>query len=270
MRIPLSILATAITLLTLATPTISAQELAVAPPGSPRLTFDIIVIHPANPDDKGGFIKPMPSGHGYLVQNIPVRLMISLMYKVPERQITGGPLWLDTERFDIEAKADNVYNVDDLHTMFQDLLADRFNLKFHVEKKEGNIYALTIDSSGLKMKPNLTPEDYAISVQPTGFASITGTRVTMNYLCWQLGQFLQNDARPVINFTGLTGNYDFKLEFLPPDLPPGVDKASLPPGFLDRPNIFTAVREQLGLKLKAQKGPVTYFVIDHIDKPTEN
>ncbi|MGA8938357.1 MAG: TIGR03435 family protein [Acidobacteriaceae bacterium] len=270
MRTSLIILTAAITLLTLATPTIPAQELAVAPPGSPRLTFDIIVIHPSNPDDKGGFIKPMPSGRGYLVQNIPVRLLISLMYKIPQRQITGGPHWLDTEPFDIEAKADKAYTVDDLHTMFQDLLADRFNLKFHVDKKEGNIYALTIDGSGLKMKPNTSPPNYAISVQPTGFASITGTRVSMRYLCWQLGQFLQDDHRPVINFTGLTGNYDFKLEFLPPNLPPGIDKASLPPGFLDRPSLFTALREQLGLKLKAQKGPVTYFVIDHIDKPTEN
>jgi uncharacterized protein (TIGR03435 family) len=269
MRSPLSILTTAITLLALSTPAIHAQELAVAPANSPRLTFDVISIHPSDPRLPGGFIKAMPSGQGYLASVVPVRLMISLMYKIPARQITGGPGWLNSEFFDIEAKADKPYNIDDLHTMFQNLLADRFGLKFHVVRKEGNIYALTIDPSGLKMKPNTSPQDYAIPVQPSGEANITGTRVPMNYLCWQLGQFLQNDERPVINMTGLTGNYDFKLIFRP-ELPTGADKDSLAPGFLDRPDLFTAVREQLGLKLKPQKGPVTYIVIDNIEKPSDN
>jgi uncharacterized protein (TIGR03435 family) len=271
MRNLLSILTTTITLFALSTPAIHAhsQELAVAPANSPRLTFDVISIHPSDPRVPGGFIKAMPSGQGYLAKVVSVKLMISLMYKIPARQITGGPGWLDSELFDIQAKADKSYNIDDLHTMFQNLLADRFGLKFHVEKKDGNIYALTIDRSGLKMKPNTSPQDYAIPVQPNGQANITGTRVPMNYLCWQLGQFLQNDERPVINMTGLTGNYDFKLVFRP-QLPPGAGEDSLPPSFLDRPDLFTAVREQMGLKLNAQKGSVTYIVIDHVEKPSEN
>lgn len=247
-----------------------AQELAVAPPGSPHLTFDVIAIHPSRPPERGQscFIKAIPGGNGYQVRCLPLKIAISLMYKIPERQITGAPAWLSDERFDIDARADKAYSLDDLHTMFQNLLADRLALKFHTEQKEGNIYALTLDSSGLKMKRNTNPEDFQIPVQ-TGLAGMTGTRVPMNYLCWQLGQFLQNDERPVINMTGLTGNFDFKLAFLP-DLPPGFDKDSLPPGVLDRPNLFTALREQLGLKLTPQKGPVTFMVIDHIDKPSDN
>jgi uncharacterized protein (TIGR03435 family) len=251
----------------LATP---AQELAVAPPGSPRLTFDVISIHPAGQPVQGQrcFTNSLKGADGYQVRCMPVKNMMSLMYKIPERQITGGPAWLNDERFDIDAKADKAYSLDDLHTMFQNMLADRFGLKFHTEKKEGNIYALTIESSGLKMKPNTDPEPFQIPFLggPAGF---TGTRVPMQYLCWQLGQFLQTDERPVINMTGLTGNYDFKLVFLP-ELPPGVDKDQLPAEIRDRPNLFTALREQLGLKLTAQKGPVTYIVIDHIDKPSEN
>jgi uncharacterized protein (TIGR03435 family) len=263
-------LAAPVAFFALAAATIPAQELAVAAPGSPRLIFDVISIHPSKGPVPGQpcFTKSNQGGDGYQVRCMHVKNMISLMYKVPERQITGTPGWLSDESFDIDAKADKSYSHDDLHTMFQNMLADRFGLRFHTEKRGGNIYVLTIDGSGLKMKPNTSPDDFKIPFQggPGGFS---GTRVPIQYLCWQLGQFLQNDQRPVINMTGLTGNYDFKLVLLP-DLPPGTDKDSLPPGFLDRPNLFTALREQLGLKLRAQKGPVTYILIDHVDKPSEN
>jgi len=254
----------------LAAVTLPAQELAIAPPGSSHLTFDVIAIHPVSPSDprRACSIKATPGGNGYLARCVNVKIMISLMYKIPARQITGAPDWVTDERFDIDARTDKSYNIDDLHTMFQNLLAERFGLKFHVEKKEGNIYALTIDSSGLKMKPNTTPEDFQIPVNNT-IDGFTGIRVPMNYLCWQLGQFLQNDERPVINMTGLKGNYDFKISFLP-ELPPGFDKDSLPPAVLERPNLFTAVREQLGLKLTPQKGPVTYMVIDHVERASDN
>lgn len=252
----------------LATP---GQELAVPPPGSPRLTFDVASIRPTKQVPGPGspcFIKGNDGGNGYTARCMDIKSIIGLMYKIPERQVSGAPGWLDSERFDIDAKADKKYSLDELHAMFQNLLADRFGLKFHTEKREGNIYALTIDSSGLKMKENTGPENFQIPFIGS-LAGFTGTRVPMNYLCWQLGQFLQDDARPVINMTGLTGNYDFKLVFLPP-LPPGLDKDKLPPGFLDRPDLFTAVREQLGLKLTAQKGPVTFIVIDHVERPSEN
>jgi uncharacterized protein (TIGR03435 family) len=270
MRNLLRLVATPLAFFALSAAPLSAQELAIAPAGSPHLTFDVIAIHPSAPPQPGQscFIKAIPGGTGYQARCIPVKIMISLMYKIPERQITGAPAWLSDERFDIDARADRPYSLDDLHTMFQNLFADRLGLKFHTEQREGNIYALTLDSSGLKMTPNTNPENFQIPFQGN-IDGFTGTRVPMNYLCWQLGQFLQNDERPVINMTGLTGNFDFKLVFLP-DLPPGLDKDSLPPGFLDRPNLFTALREQLGLKLTPQKGPVTYMLIDRIDKPTEN
>jgi uncharacterized protein (TIGR03435 family) len=80
---------------------------------------------------------------------------------------------------------------------------------------------------------------------------------------------LQNDGRPVIDRTGLTGYYDFTLSFLP-ELPPGFDKEKLPPEMLARPSLFDAVRSQLGLKLEATKGPVEYYVVEHIQKPEAN
>ena len=230
-----------------------------------RLTFDVASIRPTNTGTLNGMIKALPGGHGYTAQNIPVKLMFSLMYKVPMRQIKGDPEWLNADRYDVEARVDGSYNIDDLHTMFQILLEDRFHLKFHKETKEGNVYALTVDPSGLKMKRNDSAQDFNIPITFTN-DGVSGVRVPMNYLSWWLGQNLQRDERPVIDLTGLEGNYDFKLTFAPP-LPPDVVP---PPEFKDRPSLFDALRDQLGLRLKAQTGPVDFYVIDHVERPSEN
>ena len=237
-----------------------------------RLTFEVISIKPAKPPQpgEGGGIKALPGGQEYSAKGAPVNLIISLMYKVPARQITGGPDWLNTDRWDIEAKADHGgYSLDDLHTMFQNLLADEFKLKFHKEIKEGPVYALSIDKSGSKMKVNDSPQDFKIPISGGPGGVIVGTRVPMQYFCWFLGQVLQRDQRPVIDKTGLDKFYDFTLSAAP-ELPPGFPTENLPPGLLDRPNIFEAVKQQLGLKLEAAKGPVEFYAIDHVEKPAAN
>jgi uncharacterized protein (TIGR03435 family) len=200
---------------------------------------------------------------------VPVKLMIALMYRIPMRQIKGGPGWMDSDRYDVEAKADKRYTVDDLHTMYQNMLIDRFKLKFHIETKEANAYVLTIDKGGLKMKENLKPQDYEIPIQFSGVGVMNGIRVPMPYFCWNLGQQLQDDERPVVDMTGLTGNYDFTLTYLPRNLPEEF-RATLAQDVLDRPSIFDALKDQMGLKLTAQKGPVQYFVIDSVERPSEN
>jgi uncharacterized protein (TIGR03435 family) len=104
-----------------------------------RLTFEVASIKPANPAARGGGIKPKPAGQGYDAQGSTLRLMISLMYRMPMQHVTGGPGWIDSDLWDIEAKADKAHSLDDLHTMFQNLLADEFKLKFHKEIKEGPV-----------------------------------------------------------------------------------------------------------------------------------
>lgn len=234
-----------------------------------RLTFDVASIKLSKSANQNGGIKAMPEGRGYFAQNITAKLMISLMYKVPSRQIVGGPDWLDTSRWDVEAKADHSYSLDDLHVMYQNLLADRFNLKFHKETREGPVYVLTVDTPGSKMKINDSAQDFKIPMNFGREGAAIGTRVPMQYLCWWLGQQLQADGRPVIDRTGLDKNYDFTLMFMP-ELPPDVSKENLPPDVQDRPSLFDALKQQLGLKLQPQKGPVEYYVIDHLDKPSEN
>lgn len=236
---------------------------------APRLTFEVASIKPAKPGGRGGGIKALPGGQEYTASNVPVKLIIALMYKIPMRQISGGPDWLNTDLWDIEAKADHSYNLDDLHTMFQNLLADDFKLQFHKQIKEGPVYALTVDKGGPKMKVNESAQDFEIPLRGGPGGVTKGTRVPMQYFTWWLGQVLQRDERPVIDKTGLTQNYDFTLAFLP-ELPPGFNKDNLPPEMLDRPSIFDALKQQLGLKLEAQKGPIEYYVIDSAEKPAAN
>jgi uncharacterized protein (TIGR03435 family) len=248
---------------------LSAPASFAEPTTPTRLTFEVASIRPSQPGNGIYTIKPLPGGSGYTAQNAPVKLMIALMYKVPMRQIIGGPDWINTEPYDVEARADGSHSVDDLHVMFQNLLADRFNLKFHKETKEGPVYALTVDKSGLKMKADGTGQALGIPIVPATGGGFTGTRVPMPFLTWWLGQQLQNDGRPVVDETGLTESYDFTLSFAP-QLPPNVSRDALPPDLQNLPSIFDAVEDQLGLKLEATKGPVEYFVIDHIEKPSAN
>ena len=153
------------------------------------------------------------------------------------------------------------------------MLADRFKLKFHWEAREGPVYLLTVDKSGLKMKVDDNPEPVKGGVRITGDpmspGGVIGQAAAMEYLAWWLGQRLQQDGRPVIDKTGLDGYYDFKLSYMP-ELPPDFPRDRVPPDALDRPNLFQALREQLGLRLEPQKGPVGHFVIDSIEKPATN
>ena len=235
----------------------------------PRLTFDVAAIHPVKPGSDRGFIKPMPNGAGYMVENITVKMMMSVIYRIPARQIAGGPEWFSTVPFDVEARADHEYNSDDLHTMFKNLLADRFGLKFHTETKSGAVYDLVVDKGGLKMTADGSGGTLQIPIMPQGPGEFVGTKVPMEYLCWFLGQQFRGDPRPVIDKTGLTQLYAFKLSFAP-ELPPGLTRDDLTPEMQKLPTILEAVEEQLGLRLVPAKGPVPEYAIDKVEQPSAN
>lgn len=234
---------------------------------APRLEFDVASIKPSQPGARGGGIKPLPGGQTYIATNVPVKLMIKLMFHLNDSQISGGPSWLNTDLYDVEAKADRPHSLDELHIMFQNLLKDRFKLQFHNETRTLRAFALVVEKSGPKLTLNQSPENFDIPVQPTGFGKLSATHCSMSYFSWILSQFLD---QPVLDQTGLDKFYDFKLEWTP-ELPPnmaGRQDLNLPP--TSGPDIFTAVREQLGLRLESRKGPVQVMVIDHIEKPSEN
>jgi len=247
----------------------STSGLCQAKPDTPsRLEFEVGSIRPAKPgSNQGAVIKPLPGGQTYVAASVPVKVMIRLMYHLNNSQISGGPGWLDTDLYDVDAKADGPHTIDELHIMFQNLLLDRFKLKFHKETRSLPAYELVVDKSGSKITENHSPENFDIPIQPKGFGNVQATHSSMSYFSWFLSQVLN---KPVIDQTGLTKFYDFKLEWTP-ELRDGFvprDGAGPPP--TNGPDIFTAVREQLGLKLDSHKGPVEVMIIDHVEKPSEN
>ena len=238
--------------------------------GTPvRLVYDVASVKQSEPGAPEGEVDPLPGGTGYNALRISVKDMLSVMYRIPHRQIIGGPEWLSSEKFDVLARADHAYSIDELHIMFQNLLADRFNLKLHRQIKPGPVYVLTVAPSGLRMVPVDPGKDRRNPVTSGPNYEVTGSRVPMNYFCFWLGQNLQSDQRPVVDKTGLTGTYDFTLAFRP-QLPPDASADEMPPETQNLPSIFEALRDQLGLELVPQKGPVETLVIDHVEKPSEN
>lgn len=233
--------------------------------------YDVTVIKPshAEGDRVVRMIKPLPGANGYMAQNFPVRLMIALMYKVPVRQVEGGPKWLDDDYFDIEAHADGPHSKEDLQAMFRTLLKDRFGLRMHPVWREGKVFALRLDDAASKMQFNPAGPGMNIPITPTDFGEYAGRGVSMPYFCWFLGQQTQDKERPVLDRTGLTGTYDFKLSFLPEQLANG-DAGQLPAEVRDKPSLAAALKEQLGLRLMPESGPVQYYVIDSVERPSPN
>jgi uncharacterized protein (TIGR03435 family) len=249
-----------------------AQPPAKVPPD---LRFEVASLKPAATQPANGFygIRPAPGGQRYEATNCPIRTMIQVAYRVKPEQIVGGPGWLDTDRFDMEAKAEKPSSADELHVMLMNLLVDRLQLKFHQEKKEMAMYALLRG----KGDPKLTPHEAAnagdpwIDVAQEKFLhmKLKATSVPMDYVAYRLSLLMD---RPVVDMTNIKGGYDFELSFtreLPSNIPEG---AKINGEDIDTsgPTIFEAVKQQLGLELKAQKGPVDVIVIDHVEKPTGN
>ena len=256
-------------------------------PGFAQLTFDVASIKPTNPDTQGGFIRFMPGG-GLNMTNIPLQAMITFAYDVRDFQVSGGPGWVGTERFDVMARpehavAESLEDVakmtdgqrktvrDQMAERLRALLADRFQLVVHKETKEQPIYALVMSKSGAKLK-----EAKVVEGARQGMSMNRGRLEAMAAPMEMLGATLSNvTGRPVVDKTGLTGKYDFVLEWTPDagadaraqGFGDGINEPAPAPG---GPTIFTALQEQLGLRLESQKGPVQNIVIDRVEKPSEN
>jgi uncharacterized protein (TIGR03435 family) len=235
--------------------------------------FEVASLKASAPGGRGGGIRPAPGGERYVATNVPLRLLIMVAYRVKTEQITGGPAWMDTNTYDMNAKAERPSSVEELHTMLQNLLAERFQLKFHRDTKEMPVYALTVDKGGHKIKPHEAQSAgdpwIDTAIEQVVRVKLTATSVPMDYFAWRLGMLVD---RPVIDQTKLKGGYDFTLAYTR-ELPPGIREGALINGApidTSGPNLFGALREQLGLKLEPQKGPVDVLVIDRAEKPVEN
>jgi uncharacterized protein (TIGR03435 family) len=252
---------------------INAWPGSAASPSS--LKFEVASLKPSHTDERSGGIRPAPGGERYVASNVTLKLMIAVAYRVKNDQIAGGPAWIENDRFDMNAKAERPSSVEDLHVMLQNLLAERFQLQFHRETKELPVYALQVDKGGAKLQPH----EAQSAGDPWIDVAFAPPKMTwhakfapMAYFAWRLSLMLD---RPVIDQTAIKGGYDFDLAFSPEmrgagPAPPDGPLLNGAPMDTSGPTIFEAIRQQLGLKLERQKGPVDIMVIDHVEKPVEN
>jgi uncharacterized protein (TIGR03435 family) len=260
--------------------------------------FEVSTIKPTTANDGRRMMMIMPDGIS--MQGIPVQILLQHAFGVEEDRIVGAPGWVKSNRYDIQAKVapEDAPKLDKLkmeqrREMLLPLLVERFNLKYHHETRELPMYSLVVAKGGPKLteakpvdpiiKPDGSPKPDPKSAGPPrepirgqmmlGPGRLEAHGGGMNFLAHALSGQL---GRSVVDKTGLTGAYDFTLQWTPDNAPPGMGGPEGGPPRGDTgdeaggPSLFTALQEQLGLKLESGKGPVDVIVIDHIDLPSQN
>jgi uncharacterized protein (TIGR03435 family) len=227
------------------------------------LQFEVASFKPSPPGQQAGQISPRPGNKTYAGTNITLRAYMSVAYQVRDSQIIGGPSWIDTDRFDMEAQAEKPSTPEELHLMLQHLIEERFQMKFHRETREQTGFALVVDKGGPKGLTEHDPQDHTVSpIRGVGPGKMGATNADMRLLALNLSRILD---RQVIDKTGLTARYDFTVQFplRDDDNPPA-------PGPPDFSVISNALRENIGLRLEPGKAPTEFIIIDHIEKLTAN
>ena len=279
-----------------------------------KMAFDIASVKPTNRPELPSFPldtgNAKPAG-GRFSASFDLGSYINFAYKLElfqGRALSAKlPKWATTDMYEIQAKAEGNPTKDQMRLMMQSLLADRFKLKVHFETQEGPVFALTLVKPGQR-GPKLIPHDqgppcpdsytelkpfeplsdkdvfppmcgYAMMWFKPGGITLAGSRdSTPEYLAVAIaanGSFAGEVDKPVVDRTGLSGRFDFAIEYARDPargifLGPGPPKTDAPPGDLQGPTFLEAVRKQLGLKLVPDKGMVETLVVDHVEKPSEN
>jgi len=223
-------------------------------------SFAVATIKPHDPDSsRQGF-----NAHGdhFTIQSQTVVSLLLFAYSIHPRQIVDASDWVLRDRYDIDGKTDTdgEPNLRQQQEMIQKLLADRFRLRFHPDKRELAVYAIRIAKGGPKLNPAVNPD-----AQPNQHGNNRGTELTQFYTSAAISDFVLAMQffldRPLVDQTG-TGRYDFKIVYTPDELR-ATDANTAP-------SIFTAIQEQLGLKLEPVKTPCNVFVIDYVERPSAN
>jgi uncharacterized protein (TIGR03435 family) len=276
----------------------AAATLAQAPESSASVSFEAASVKPNASGESNTSVRRLPGGR-FTATNVPVALLLQMAYQLQQFQIQGGPAWLRADRFDIVARLDGdpppppVGSTQPDHVMraLQTLLADRFKLSVHWETQDLPIYALVLARADGKLGPNLRPAavDCTAAAAASAAAAKEGRTLNPNtpdrvscgfrnsrgrimfggYPMSFFANGLANEvARAVVDRTGLAGNWDFELTYTRdavrrPDVTDAAP-ANIDP---DGASLFTALQEQLGLKLDSTKGPVRVLVIERIEQP---
>jgi uncharacterized protein (TIGR03435 family) len=256
--------------LTRATP-----ETAWALPAPPRAmaadapaVFEVVSIRPSNPDAPGKVFTV--KGRQVLTINTTATDLITFAYDVHAQQVSGGPAWMQSEKFDVtgQPQAEGTPNTQQLRGMIRSMLQERFGLAVHTDKKEMPAYALVAGSGGAKLTRNTSNPNGLPALFFKGLGVLPAVNATMDDFARAMQTAVLD--RPVVNRTGLEGRYDFTLTWTPDEsqfrsmgvrVPPPSPDANGPPG------LFTAIQEQLGLRLESTTAPVEVIVVDRIEQP---
>ena len=246
-----------------------AQPVAMA--ADAPMAFAVATIKPSNPNAQGKLFTI--KGPEVLTINTSLIDMMSVVYGVHPRQILGAPAWAESDKYDITGRpeAQGVPNQRQLRGMLQKLMEDRFKLTTHTEKRDLPVYALTVGGGGHKLTRNDSNPNGLPGLLFRGLGVLPALNATMG----DFANVMQTAVldRPVVDRTGLQGRFDFTLTWTPDDsqfrsmgarIPPPPADGSGPPG------LFTAIQEQLGLKLDSSTGPADVIVIDRVEKPSDN
>lgn len=234
----------------------------------PALEFEVATIKPTDPNF-GGILVGFPGGM-FSARGFTLKDLVGLAYDVDNRQIVEVPKALESTRFDVQAKLPanaGPPNPDLIKPMLQKLLAERYQLTFRRETREMPVYVLSVARGGHKLKPRQEGD----GGEPTSMlfrgATVPGRNVSIALFAGGLQKLVVD--RPILDKTGLTGNWDFDLTWRPDAGQFGGRGAQLPAD-PDKPDIYTAIQEQMGLRLEAQRGPAPVLVIERAEPPTEN
>ena len=249
------------------------------PPPAPKMmaadadpVFEVATIKPSDPNRRRLF--SIGRGTEVTAVGTTVNDLIVFAYGVHVRQISGAPAWVESDKFDISGKPEGggQPNPVQFKKMLQKLLADRFQLAFHRDQKQLAVYALTVGKNG----PKLTRSEDVSPIPnlvPRGPGNLPARNATMEEFAGVMQAHLD---RPVVDQTGLKERFDFQLQWTPDETTqfaplggPGAPPKP-PEGAETQPDLFTAIQQQLGLKLESTKAPVDVLVIDKVEKPSEN
>ena len=248
--------------------------LAQSPAPRPKFdAFDVATVKPVDSDAKSGRYITMQGTNRFVEKDYTLKLLIAAAYDLNPRTISGGPAWISSDHYDILAVTPGEIRPshDEQMSMLRSLLAERFRLTFHREPKVFSIYQLELAKSGPKLKESTAHPDDPVVVGPGVVYPqrivLPGRNATMGNFVSLLQRAILD--RPVVDKTGLSGRYDFDLEWAPDetqfggDVPPATAAATSPP-------LFEAIQQELGLKLEATKGPVDALVVDTAERPAAN
>lgn len=236
-------------------------------------SFEVVTIKPNDSGDTS-MQELTLKGRNFTTVNSSLADLMMFAYSVQMKQIVGAPDWIEKDRYDIVATPDHEGrpSPDQVRVMIRKLLADRFQLKFHQDKKELSAFVLTVGKDGAKLRTGQQNGTlHGIGMQPAKTGSLLFVN---NAPISAFTNFLQSMVvdRPVLDATGLTGRYDFTVTFTPDDSqfdghPPFPSPAD---GVEPAPNLFEAIQQELGLKLTPQKAQVDVLAVDHVEKPSAN